>query len=100
MPGMRPCEAKEAKALNWVWLAGLYAMLAFSCTYSKDEKNQSLSFLIGPPDGGYIVLPREWLFRIGSWIFDWEARVKRRRSFIKSSAAMPLVRASLGSDHN
>ena len=48
-PAIKPFDARIASASNCLVPAGLYAMLAFSWTYSKEEKNQILSFLIGPP---------------------------------------------------
>ena len=49
MPGIKPSEARVASASNCPLLAGLYAMLAFSWTYSSEEKIQILSFTTGPP---------------------------------------------------
>ena len=83
-------------------------MLAFSCTYSNDENNQTLSCCDRPAERANIVLPRKWLLRIVTHariaglrrILDREARIQRRRPLVEGAAAMPVIGSALGRDHD
>src|SRR5579864_5988361 len=47
-----------------------------------------------------IILARERLLRIGRWIFDGEASVKRSGTLVESFIAVPLICPVFGRDHD
>ena len=47
-----------------------------------------------------VILPRERLLGIGSWVVNREARIQSGGAAVKRSRTVPLVGAVLGGDHH
>jgi hypothetical protein len=88
-PAIKPFDARVASASNCLVLAGLYAMLAFSWTYSKEEGERLLGI-------GLTALQHARL----CGILDWEPAVECRGALVKGSVAVPIICTALSRDYD